>query len=125
MLWQLKKLSTNEPLNEAQRLPDNWGPIFGLHGVKDRLGDLSWVGPEYIDQGWVEVGEETTIPLTEDQARNTISERLKQSAWAVAIDNTEITKEDLGIWLTYRQALRDIPRQSGYPDIINWPEEPL
>lgn len=121
----MKKLSTNEPLNEAQRLPDNWGPIFGLHGVKDRLGDLSWVGPEYIDQGWVEVGEETTIPLTEDQARNTISERLKQSAWAVAIDNTEITKEDLGIWLTYRQALRDIPRQSGYPDIINWPEEPL
>jgi len=37
-LWQLKNLSTNEALNEPQRLPENWGPIFGMAGIQDRLG---------------------------------------------------------------------------------------
>lgn len=27
-------------------------------------------------------------------------------------------------WLAYRQALRDIPEQAGYPDAIVWPEPP-
>lgn len=27
-------------------------------------------------------------------------------------------------WLDYRQALRDVPQQPGFPDIISWPEEP-
>ena len=43
MPWQLRKLSTNEVLEDASVLPTNWGPIFGLAGVKDQLGDLSWV----------------------------------------------------------------------------------
>jgi hypothetical protein len=27
-------------------------------------------------------------------------------------------------WVTYRQALRDVPAQSGYPDSITWPIKP-
>jgi len=27
-------------------------------------------------------------------------------------------------WRTYRQALRDIPNQSGFPDDITWPNKP-
>lgn len=27
-------------------------------------------------------------------------------------------------WLAYRQALRDVPEQSGFPDEIIWPEKP-
>ena len=27
-------------------------------------------------------------------------------------------------WRTYRQALRDVPAQSGFPDNITWPTEP-
>ena len=27
-------------------------------------------------------------------------------------------------WKTYRQALRDIPAQSGFPTIITWPTKP-
>lgn len=27
-------------------------------------------------------------------------------------------------WAAYRQALRDVPAQSGFPDVINWPEVP-
>ncbi len=27
-------------------------------------------------------------------------------------------------WATYRQALLDVPQQSGFPDNITWPQEP-
>lgn len=27
-------------------------------------------------------------------------------------------------WVTYRQALRDVPEQTGYPDAITWPTKP-
>jgi hypothetical protein len=27
-------------------------------------------------------------------------------------------------WKTYRQELRDVPSQAGFPDSITWPTEP-
>ena len=123
-MWQLKKLSTNEALNEPQKLPENWGPIFGMDGIKDRLSDLSWLGDAYADQGWVEVGEETTTPMTADEVNATIAQRLKDSAWAVASDDTTITRGQRADWMAFRQALRDIPLQAGFPANIVWPNQP-
>lgn len=57
-MWQLKKLSTNETLSEPGPLPNNWGPIFGLYGFQEKLGDLSWLGPAYADKGWVKLSPE-------------------------------------------------------------------
>jgi len=124
MLWQLKKLSTGEALNAPQKLPENWGPIFGLGGIKDRLGELSWLGDAYVDQGWVEVGEETTIPMTDAEVNTTIEQILRNTAWAVASDNLTMTKGQRADWLEFRQALRDIPLQAGFPTNIVWPTEP-
>jgi hypothetical protein len=31
---------------------------------------------------------------------------------------------DAVAWATYRQALRDVPEQDGFPDTINWPTKP-
>jgi hypothetical protein len=124
MLWQLKKLSTGEALNEPQRLPENWGPIFGMGGVVDRLGDLSWLGEAYADQGWVQVGEEVSTPLTADEANATIAQRLKDTAWAVAEDDTTITRGQRADWMAFRQALRNVPLQAGFPTEIVWPNEP-
>lgn len=31
---------------------------------------------------------------------------------------------DVPAWETYRQALRDIPEQAGFPLTISWPEKP-
>jgi len=123
-LWQLKKLSTGEALNAPQKLPENWGPIFGLGGIKDRLGELSWLGDAYVDQGWVEVGEETTIPMTDAEVNTTIEQILRNTAWAVASDNLTMTKGQRADWLEFRQALRDIPLQAGFPTNIVWPTEP-
>lgn len=123
-MWQLKKLSTGETLNAPQNLPENWGPIFGMGGIKDRLGDLSWLGDAYADQGWFEVGEETTIPMTANEVNATIDQWLKTTAWAVAEDDLTITKGQRADWMAFRQALRDIPLQAGFPTDIVWPTEP-
>jgi hypothetical protein len=124
MLWQLKKLSTGETLNAPQSLPENWGPIFGMGGIKDRLGDLSWLGDAYADQGWFEVGEETTVPMTADEVNATIEQWLRNTAWAVASDDLTITRGQRADWMAFRQALRDIPLQAGFPTDIVWPTEP-
>ncbi len=123
-MWQLKKISTNEALNEPQRLPENWGPIFGMNGIKDRLGDLSWLGEAYADQGWFEAGEETPGALTVEEANTTIEQILKNTAWTVAVDDTTITRGQRADWITFRQAIRDIPLQAGFPVSITWPAEP-
>ena len=95
-----------------------------MGGIKDRLGDLSWLGDAYADQGWVQVGEETTPSMTAEEANATVAQRLKDSAWAVASDDATITRGQRADWIAFRQALRDIPLQSGFPTNIAWPSEP-
>jgi len=121
ILWQLKKLSTNEPLNELQELPDNWKNIFGLHASKDRLGDLSWAGHD--DMGWFEIGPAPEVPLKEKMTKQ-IEGLLKESEQYVAIDNTSITKGERIAWMDYRQALKELHLQPGFPEDIFWPARP-
>ena len=123
----MKNLLTNEPLNEPQKLPENWGPIFGLAGVQDQLGDLSWVGIN--DKGWFEVGE-VADPVSPTDTR-TLSDiewerakaLLQASDWSVLSD-VPMTNGNKTKWLEYRKALREIKLQVGFPDIIAWPNKP-
>ena len=128
MLWQLKKLSTGETLSEAQNLPENWGPIFGMAGIQDRLGDLSWLGEAFADQGWVQVesqpAEQATIETKAAEVNRTIARLLEETSVYVAVDNTQITKSARADWIDYRQALRNIPTQPRFPEEITWPIEP-
>ena len=127
MLWQLKKLSTGEALNEPQSLPENWGPIFGLASIQDRLGDLSWLGENFVDQGWVVVGgdaqaepiQSTKAELAWEQAK----QLLRDSDWSMLPD-VPLTKGDKKLWETYRKSLREIRLQAGFPENITWPTRP-
>jgi hypothetical protein len=47
-------------------------------------------------------------------------EKLKDSDWTQVID----APVDQTAWATYRQALRDITAQEGFPWDIEWPEQP-
>lgn len=127
-LWQLKKISTNESLNDPQLLPDNWGPIFGMRGFEDRLGDLSWLGPDYVDQGWFIVGDapESIVATPSTPAElewNRAKELLKDSDWSMLSD-IPMTREEKIKWIDYRQALREIRLQPGFPTDIQWPAKP-
>jgi len=125
-LWQLKKLSTGEALNEPQKLPENWGPIFGLHGFIDQLGDLSWLGEAYADQGWVVVGEAPAEPAQSSEAElawEKAKQLLCDSDWSMLPD-VPLTKGDKALWAAYRKGLREVRLQAGFPADIQWPSKP-
>ena len=45
--------------------------------------------------------------------------KLAKTDWRAGSDLTLSTE-----WATYRQALRDVPAQSGFPHNVTWPDEP-
>jgi hypothetical protein len=102
-MWQLRKLSTNEALSEAGPLPNNWGPIFGLHGFLDKIGDLSWVGPTYADKGWVQLtdAEQEALRKEEVIARVDTEKTLTMNK----LSNPEITIGEKVAWSDYLFAL--------------------
>ena len=52
--------------------------------------------------------------------RTSRTEKLKDCDWTQIADSTA----DKTAWATYRQALRDITAQSGFPWTITWPDAP-
>jgi hypothetical protein len=62
--------------------------------------------------------ETVTLPMTIRQQRNAL---LTASDWTQAGDVPQATKD---LWATYRQALRDVPQQAGFPTNVTWPQKP-
>lgn len=54
-------------------------------------------------------------------ARLIRNRKLEQTDCRMVQDRPEAARE---AWVAYRQALRDIPDQAGFPMNITWPEEP-
>ena len=46
--------------------------------------------------------------------------KLTESDWTQVAD----APVDKTAWATYRQSLRDVPSQSGFPNEVTWPTEP-
>lgn len=46
---------------------------------------------------------------------------IAETDWTQASDVPDTTREK---WQPYRQALRDVPQQEGFPHEVEWPEEP-
>ena len=53
------------------------------------------------------------------EVRKERDEKLAATDWRASSDLTLSTE-----WATYRQALRDVPSQAGFPNTITWPSEP-
>ena len=54
---------------------------------------------------------------------------LADSDWIVTKAIEQNAQDGLGVqipvvWLDYRQALRDIPQQAGFPENVTWPTKP-
>jgi hypothetical protein len=121
-MWQLKRLSTGEALNEPQDLPDNWKNISSLKGSIDRLNDLTWAG--HPDMGWFEVDVPEPVFDQKKFVDDQIAHFLTTSLPMVAMDNTSMTKAERQAWMDYRQQLQEIPLNPDYPNEVRWPTRP-
>jgi hypothetical protein len=48
-------------------------------------------------------------------------ELLVSTDWTQLADVPQATKD---LWAAYRQALRDVPQQAGFPENVIWPQKP-
>ena len=77
-----------------------------------------------IDESLVKA--EVARLIAEQPAKEARAKRdrlLTESDW-VTIRATDTGDPVSTEWQTYRQALRDIPEQTGFPEEIDWPQEP-
>ena len=87
------------------------------------------VTAEQVGNAWVEkwvatnVSAEEVANRTANQATNVRAERdrlLAQSDWTQIAD----APVDSTVWSVYRQSLRDVPSQAGFPWEVTWPTQP-
>ena len=86
-------------------------------------------GVEQIDGKWytkhsvADMDAEAIAAKDAEQAksvRTSRGDKLKDSDWTQVAD----APVDKAAWATYRQALRDVTQQSGFPWTITWPTQP-
>jgi hypothetical protein len=66
------------------------------------------------------IPEPPSVPPTAKEVREMRNKKLVDSDWTQLADS----QVDKQAWATYRQALRDIPTQSGFPENTIWPQKP-
>ena len=93
-------------------------PTGGIAGAWSMCG----IGWSYINGQFVEPPEpEQPLEQLAATARARRDSLLAQTDWTQATDVPQATKD---LWAPYRQALRDVPQQSGFPTEIVWPVKP-
>ena len=63
------------------------------------------------------------IPQDASRVRLTRDIELKKCDWRVMPDSP-LSDSKVAEWKTFRQALRDIPTQAGFPTNVTWPPRP-
>ena len=92
--------------------------------------------PNYhtTSEGNVPFTAEEEVQWAADQAawaagandRKAVEVRSERNAKLAATDWTQVadTTADKAAWATYRQALRNVPTQAGFPNTVVWPVAP-
>ena len=73
--------------------------------------------PELVNGEWVL--DWMLVPLNDPEARALRDSLLAATDWTA---NSDVTMSDA--MRVYRQALRDVPSQAGFPDNVTWPVKP-
>lgn len=111
--WQdTDKFSYAEPQDGVSVIkvtPEQWSNQSSLKWVRN--GKLTDIAP---------ADEMTETEKLADVARSKRNRLLKFSDWTQVPDSPV----DQQAWAAYRQALRDITLQAGFPESIDWPVAP-
>ena len=94
----------------VSKLPEPEAPV-GQRAVLDAMPTQNEAGHWVL--GW------TLVALSADEARALRDSLLAATDWTA---NSDVTMSDA--MREYRQALRDVPSQAGFPDDVTWPTKP-
>ena len=99
-------------------------PVHGWIPFTADPNDVEPLGAEVFnaakDSASAYVEPPVDLKALSTQARNKRNTLLTESDWTQVADSPV----DQAAWVTYRQALRDVPSQAGFPETIDWPTVP-
>lgn len=135
-IGQLRKDNPNTsfPKNPTEELLASWG-VHPVQSVQSPAVDYTknvYEGTPVNDgvwkQHWVVSDaspEEISSRIEQKKAdvRSERDSRLAATDWRV-IKHLELNENIPAVWELYRQALRDVPNQSGFPFEVQWPVSP-
>ena len=109
--WRDHNFNTSNATLAEAKLPEFWtGAVWSyIDGV--------WNVADSVRHDEILLKEELKQAASVRQSRN---DKLKECDWTQLSDSTA----DKPLWATYRQALRDISGQTGFPWDIEWPIAP-
>ncbi len=86
-----------------------------------QLVRVTMTNPALVDGKWTQTWTQTNRPSSEvaSSMRNERDKLLVETDYLALSDQTLTTEMS-----TYRQALRDVPSQSGFPSSVTWPTKP-
>jgi len=124
----LESIGADVLLEGAQASGGNHYQVSQRQGVEEIDG--KWytkyiLGPIFTDGETTAAEQEAAYRTAKDteqakSVRTTRDEKLKDSDWSQVAD----APVDKTVWATYRQELRDVPTQSGFPWEVTWPDAP-
>ena len=124
--------NTSFPIPLTLEIINEFGGDVVLEGptpTTTRYQSVARDGVEQIGSDWftkykvVDFSDEAKASADEQQAksvREDRNKRLADSDWTQLADS----QVDKSAWATYRQALRDVPKQSGFPWEVTWADAP-
>lgn len=92
---------------------------------------VEWQHPTYTKperilflQVWKRWKDESIVVRVSAHLRGMRNVMLRGADAQIALSEDRGNGEQAKAWRTYRQALRDIPQQSGFPLSVTWPKSP-
>lgn len=106
--------------SQQPEVTERYGKLVEGDPIRDAQG--------YWRQQWVIV-EQTAEEKAETDKRKAAEVRWQRNRKLTETDWTQIadaplTQDQRTAWTVYRQALRDVPSQPGFPWSVNWPSTP-
>lgn len=102
---------------------DHWYWYEGVTPLDAALNEKIEVSIDGDVATGVFVVDPNITDVAEDYQRSVRNDLLVASDWTQMPDSP-LGESKKAEWATYRQSLRDVPEQSGFPDDITWPAEP-
>lgn len=116
------------------QLPEVWGNITGMAQLtSEDIADLGWAGQEgkglLLEAAAVSAGVSSeSIAAAKEIGAISCGRQVKEKRDLLLLESdwTQVADApvDKTAWATYRQALRDISAQAGFPWTVDWPTQP-
>jgi hypothetical protein len=90
---------------------DNWPCLYRIHDEEGVTHTAEEQEAAYVQR----IDDEQAARVRADRDK-----RLVDTDWTQVAD----AQVDKAVWATYRQALRDVPAQAGFPHDVTWPDQP-